>query len=186
MSERLCLLQSERSLQLAKRGPTFLRVERDPVRTGGWRVAVLDSVRKKVVANLDVAVPCRCDFVHHPDVPLNIGVNSDALLLRKDRPRLWEIRAHNPSDEKSIERLFEPGLALTCPLPHEFFDARHDGPMRRAYLKSRGGLPYLNRPRTGPCSRSWPPEGIFPSESLKPCPCSRGTESVVRAPPHMS
>src|SRR5207253_5790672 len=108
-----------------KRGPTFLRVERDPVRTGGWRVAVLDSVRKKVVANLDVAVPCRCDFVHHPDVPLNIGVNSDALLLRKDRPRLWEIRAHNPSDEKSIERLFEPGLALTCPLPHEFFDARH-------------------------------------------------------------
>jgi len=109
MSERLCLLQSERSLQLAKRGPTFLRVERDPVRTGGWRVAVLDSVRKKVVANLDVAVPCRCDFVHHPDVPLNIGVNSDALLLRKDRPRLWEIRAYNPSDEKSIERLFEPG-----------------------------------------------------------------------------
>src|SRR5437764_14559204 len=109
MSERLCLLQSQPSLQLGKRGPTFLGVERDPVRTGGWRVAVLDSVRKKVVANLDVAVPCRCDFVHHPDVHLNIGVNSDALLLRKDRPRLWEIRAHNPSDEKSIERLFEPG-----------------------------------------------------------------------------
>src|SRR5438034_11682033 len=102
MSERLCLLQSERSLQLAKRGPTFLRVERDPVRTGGWRVADLDYVRKKVVANLDVAVPCWCDFVHHPDVPLNICENNDVLLLSKELLRQCEMRAHNLSTDKTI------------------------------------------------------------------------------------
>src|SRR2546425_11949373 len=124
MSERPCLLQSERTLQLIERSPALLRVERDLVRTWRRRSAVLDSIRKKVGTNLDVAVPRRFDSVRHPDVAPNIGVDCDALLLCEDRPGLRQVGPHESADEESAERLSEPSLALRGPLPNESFDAR--------------------------------------------------------------
>src|SRR5207302_4439378 len=143
---------SEITFQLVKRGPALLRVELHLVGAGRRRSAILDSVCEQVVVNLDVAIPCGCDPLKDPDVPVLIRVDRDVLLLRDDHPSLREIVPHDPANEELPERLFQSSLALCCAIPNEPLDARQDySPSSSSSDSSSNGMSFAKSKR----KRSW-------------------------------